>query len=175
MPDLSKMRVKVGIHESVIDRMREGLVANVTLSSRALTGSVSEVAAVTRPAGWWTGNEVRYDTWISLPPEDGLMPGMSADVEIVVATHRDVLRIPVAAIVETDAGPHCWIRTTNRSERRKLELGDSNGVFTIVERGIAEGDEVILNPSSLEEVGNVSDAPVEARDVLDSATDSLAP
>ena len=34
MPDLSKMQVKVGIHESVIDRIKPGLEARVTLPDR---------------------------------------------------------------------------------------------------------------------------------------------
>ena len=67
MPDLSQMQVKLGIHESVIDRVSPGLEAVVTLPDRTLTAKVTEVASVTRPAGWWTGNVVKYDTIIELP------------------------------------------------------------------------------------------------------------
>ena len=38
MPDLSQMQVKVGIHESVIDRMKPGLAAKVTLPDKTLDG-----------------------------------------------------------------------------------------------------------------------------------------
>ena len=151
MPDPSKMQVKVGIHESMIDRMKPGLSARVTLPNRTLRGTVSEVSPVTRPAGWWTGNEVRYDTIVKLPSVEGLRPGMSAEVEVLIARHEDVLMIPVAALVETDKGDACWVKTAEGARRRTLKLGDSNGVFTVVEAGLKEGDEVVLNPLAFQE------------------------
>ena len=111
MPDLSKMQIKVGIHESIIDRLKPGLSATVTLPDRTLDGRVSSVASVTRPAGWWTGNVVKYDTIIELPSVEGLKPGMSAEVEVIMDRHEDVLTIPVAAVVETAEGDFCWVKT----------------------------------------------------------------
>lgn len=149
MPDLTQMQVKLGIHESVIDRVRTGLTAIVTLPDRTLEASVSKVASVTKPAGWWTGNVVKYDTVIELPQDEGLKPGMSAEVEVVLAVHEDVLMIPVAAVVETEKGEFCWVQTSGGPEKRLLELGDSNDVFIEVVAGLNEGDEVVLNPISL--------------------------
>jgi HlyD family secretion protein len=146
MPDLTKMQVKVGIHESLVDRVTKGLPATVTLPDRTTTGTVSAVASVTRPAQWWTGNEVTYDTLIALSPEEGLKPGMSAEVEVVIAEYKNVLTVPVAAIVETEASQFCWVKTNTGITKRPLELGDSNTIFTIVKKGLREGDEVILNP-----------------------------
>ena len=73
---------------------------------------------------------------------------MSAEVEVLVARYEDVLKIPVAAIVETDAGNFCWVKTAQGAERRVLELGDSNDVYTVVEKGLQEGDKVVLNPQA---------------------------
>jgi len=148
MPDLSKMQVKVGIHESIVDRIRPGLKAIVTLPDRRLEAEVSKVASVTKPAGWWTGNVVKYDTIIELPAVEGLKPGMSAEVEVIMARHKDVLTIPVAAVVETDEDDFCWVKTPEGTQRRSLQLGDSNDVFIIVEAGLKEGDEVVLNPTA---------------------------
>jgi len=149
MPDLSKMQVKVGVHESIIDRVQPGLKARVTLPDRALEAKVTSVASVTRPAGWWTGNVVKYDTIVELPANEGLKPGMSAEVEIVMAVHKDVLSIPVAAVVETEKGDFCWVKTAEGAEKRVLKLGDSNDVFIVVNAGLAEGDKVVLNPTAI--------------------------
>lgn len=164
MPDLSKMQVKVGIHESIVDRVKKGLVAKVTLPDRTLYAKVSYVASITRPAGWWTGNVVKYDTIIDLPADEGLKPGMSAEVEIILATHKDVLTIPVAAVVATNDGDFCWVKSSEGTQRRKLQLGDSNDVFIVVESGLEEGDEVVLNPMSI-----VKDAQTEALKTIDEA------
>ncbi len=149
MPDLTKMQVKVGIHESIVDRIKPGMAATVTLPDATLTGKVSSVASVTRPAGWWTGNVVKYDTIIELPSVDGLKPGMSAEVEVIIDRHEDVLTIPVAAVVETAEGDFCWVKTAEGPQRRPLQLGDSDDSFIIVETGLREGDEVVLNPLAM--------------------------
>jgi multidrug efflux pump subunit AcrA (membrane-fusion protein) len=151
MPDLSRMQVKVGIHESIVGRIKPGMAARVTLPDKTLNGKVSSVASVTRPAGWWTGNVAKYDTIIELPSVDGLKPGMSAEVEVIMDRHADVLTIPVAAVVETAEGDFCWVKTAEGAKRRSLRLGDTNNVFTVVKSGLKEGDKVVLNPLAFEE------------------------
>jgi multidrug efflux pump subunit AcrA (membrane-fusion protein) len=151
MPDLSKMQVKVGIHESFIDRIKPGLATRVTLPDKTLEGEVSSVALITSPAGWWTGNVVKYDTIITLPSVQGLKPGMSAEIEVIIDRHENVLTIPVAAVVETAQGDFCWVKTASGSKRRLLKLGDTNNVFTVVKAGLNEGDEVVLHPFAFEE------------------------
>ena len=45
--------------------------AKVQLQDLTLEGEVSDtIAEVTRPAGWWTGNMVKYDTIIKLAAYD---------------------------------------------------------------------------------------------------------
>jgi multidrug resistance efflux pump len=159
MPDMSKMQVKVGIRETFIDRMKPGLKARVSLPGRMLEGEVSSVASVTGPAGWWNGNAVRYDTIVKLPSVSGLRPGMSAEVEVIIGRHEDVLTIPVAAVVETAEGDFCWVKTAEGVKRRLLQLGDTNDVFTVVETGLKEGDEAVLNPFAFEEARTVATKP----------------
>jgi multidrug efflux pump subunit AcrA (membrane-fusion protein) len=162
MPDLAKMQVKVGIHESIIDRIKPGLPARVTLPDQTLDGNISSVSPVTRPAGWWTGNVVKYDTIIELPSVDGLKPGMSAEVEVIMDRHEDVLTVPVAAVVETAEGDFCWVKTAERVQRRLLQLGDTNDSFIVVKAGLKEGDEVVLNPLDfIEEAQNEVLKPVD--------------
>ena len=146
IPDVSQMQVKVGIHESKVERLEVGMPAKVQLQDLTLDGSVGEIAEVTRPAGWWTGNVVKYDTIIKLEPHSGLKPGMSAIVDVVLAKHDDVLTIPVAAIVESGSGFYCWVQTEMGVKQRVIKLGDSNDEFTVVLVGLTEGEQVILNP-----------------------------
>lgn len=146
MPDLQQMQVKVGVHESSVKRVKNGQKAKVEMAEGTLAGVVTDVAAITKPAGWWTGNQVRYDTVVSLPTEEGLRPGMSADVEITIAEHTDVLLIPVAAVVDQGDENYCWVQTPAGPQREQIQLGDSNDIFAIVEQGLQENDEVLLNP-----------------------------
>jgi multidrug resistance efflux pump len=164
MPDLSRMQVKVGIHESMIDRIKPGLAARITLPDKTLDGEVSSVASVTGAAGWWTGNVVKYDTIIKLPSAKGLKPGMTAEVEVIIDRHADVLTIPVAAVVETALEDFCWVKTAEGAKRRALQLGDTNDTFIVVKAGLKEGDEVVLDP-----MASITEAQTLALKPLDKA------
>lgn len=148
IPDVGQMQVKVGIHESKIERLSVGMRASVQLQDITLDGTVDSIAEVTRPAGWWTGNMVKYDTIIKIDPRPGLKPGMSAIVDVVLADHHDVLTVPVAAIIESDDEFLVWVKTEDSVQRRTITIADSNDEFTIVTAGLTAGDELILNPAA---------------------------
>ena len=145
MPDLTKMQVKVGVHESKVDQLQVGMPAEIELQNEAVEGKIKSVASVTRPSGWWTGNVVKYDTVVQLDG-DGLKPGMSAQVKIQIAKHNDALVVPVSAVVEGADGFQCWVKNGEGYEKRMLSLGPSNDQFILIKNGLQEGDEVALNP-----------------------------
>ncbi len=157
MPDLDRMQIEIGIHEAIVDRVKAGLEAYVKLPDRELKAEVSEVATIAQPLGPWSGNVVKYDTIISLPDQDGLKPGMSAEVEVVLAEYDDVLYVPVSAVLETDQGHFCWIeRDADPPKKQRVILGESNDIYVIVEQGLKEGEQVLLNPLELMEQEKVA-------------------
>ncbi|NNE01478.1 MAG: efflux RND transporter periplasmic adaptor subunit [Pirellulaceae bacterium] len=171
IPDLEQMQVKVGIHESKVGRLNTGMAAQIALQDLALEGAVDTIASITKPAGWWTGNMVKYDTIIKLDPQPGLKPGMSAVVDIVLANYEDVLTIPVAAIVESNEGFLCWVQSEFGVKKRVIQLGDSNDEFTIVTAGLTEGEKVVLNPLAfVDEAQNAALQPKQSSDPVDKNT-----
>ena len=173
MPDLNKMQVKVGIHEAIIENVEVGQKAIVTLPDRTIETTVTTVADIARPLGPWAGDEVQYDVIIELPKQDGLKPGMSAEVEIIMAEHKDVMTIPVAAVIETSNGFVCWIEDENDPTavptKTTLSLGQSNDVHVVVTDGLRPGDQVILNP-----LAYVQEAQDDAMKALDESKEDDA-
>jgi multidrug efflux pump subunit AcrA (membrane-fusion protein) len=105
---------------------------------------------------------VKYDTIIELPSKEGLKPGMSAEVQIEMDRFEDVLTIPVAAVIETVNGDFCWVKTADGVQRRSLKLGATDDAFIVVKAGVAEGDEVVLNPLAyIEEAQSEALKPVD--------------
>jgi HlyD family secretion protein len=97
------------------------------------------------------------------PKETGvLLVGYSADVEVVLDTRSDVLRVPTAAIQE--GGRVLLYRADNRRlEERRIQSGLSNWEYTEATSGLSAGDQVVL---SLERKGVAPGAkvvPEEAR------------
>ena len=148
MPDLSKMQVKVGIHESMIEKVHIGMSADVTLADVKVQGKVSSVASVAQPAGWWTGNVVKYDVIVDVPASEDLKPGMTAEVDLLLSESKNVLSIPVSSIIETDGGFFCWVKKQETFERVPILLGEGNEIFVVVEKGLQLNDEVALNPQA---------------------------
>lgn len=146
MPDLTQMQVEIGVHESIIERMKVGLAAKVTLAGRVLDGEVVSVSPVARPAGWWRGSVVKYDTVVKLASVEGLKPGMSAEVEVALAHHENVPTIPVDAVVDTPEGTFCWVQTGDGIVRRDVRVGDTDGEAVVVKSGLAEGEEIVVDP-----------------------------
>ncbi len=168
MPDLTQMQVKVGIHESVVKEIQQGMVANVTLNRSLIPAKVTYVASVAKPASWWTGNVVKYDAIVTLPDVEGMRPGMSAEVEIVMASYTDVVVVPAAACIETKDGFACWVQQSTGPERRTLDVGDSSNMHLWVRDGVKSGEQVILDP-----LANVPEAQEEAARLYESADSIL--
>ncbi len=73
-----------------------------------------------------------------------LLVGYSADVEIVLATRNNVLRVPTAALLE---GNRLYVvhQSDATIEVRRIEPGLSNWEFTEIRSGLNEGERIVLS------------------------------
>ena len=96
--DLSEMQILSPVDESDIGQIREGQPVRFTVKTypdRTFTGVVRQV----RLQSTIEQNIVNYTVVISVRNEDGkLLPGMTATVEFVVASAKDVLKVANAAL-----------------------------------------------------------------------------
>jgi HlyD family secretion protein len=69
-----------------------------------------------------------------------LKPGTSADVEIVLATHENVVRIPTGALFE---GNQVLVVEGDRLVARTVEIGLKNWNWTEITSGLAQGDTIV--------------------------------
>ena len=80
----------------------------------------------------------------------GLKPDMSAEVTIQVDPPKEpVLAIPLQAVVggtEGGAKRKVFVMTPAGPQEREVTLGLFNEKMVEVKEGLAEGDEVVLNP-----------------------------
>jgi HlyD family secretion protein len=71
-----------------------------------------------------------------------LLPGYSADVEVILAERADVLRIPTRALVE---GKRVYVLEGGTVRTRDVTLGIGNWEFTEVTAGIDAGTQVVVS------------------------------
>lgn len=154
LPDLSQMKVKMKVHESVVKKVKNGLTATMrvdALPNQVLHGKVVSVATLAQGDDWRGGGVKEYETTVSvddLPADAGLRPGMSAEVKILVKTVRDALTVPVQAVTEADGKHVCYLAVGNRVERREVTIGEGNDQYVQILEGIADGDRVALDARS---------------------------
>lgn len=151
LPDLSKMQVKVNVHESKVEQLRPGMRSRIRILDRELTGEVKSIANQPEPGGWMSANVKEYATQVRIDGQpEGLRPGMTAEVQILVAHVKDALRVPVAAVVEQRGNYLAWVQKKGGGvEKRALKLGFNNDQFLEVKEGLTEGEEVLLNPRAV--------------------------
>ena len=150
LPDLSQMQVKVAVHESKVDQLRPRMRARIRIQDQQYHGEVGSIANQPEAGGFFSANVKEYATVVRLDGDQkGVKPGMTAEVEILVAHLKDVLMLPVAAVVEQRGKFYCWVKRGENTERRPLVLGLSNDKFVEVTDGVTVGDEVVLNPRAV--------------------------
>ncbi|MFZ5657705.1 MAG: efflux RND transporter periplasmic adaptor subunit [Pseudomonadota bacterium] len=96
--DLSKMEIELAVDEADIGQVKVGQSATFTVDAfpeRRFRGQVAQV----RLSATTTNNVVTYPVVIAVDNGDGaLLPGMTANAEIVVSQKENVLRVPNAAL-----------------------------------------------------------------------------
>jgi HlyD family secretion protein len=166
LPDPKRMQVKARINEARISLIKPGMSATIRLDAfpdTVLKGVVQEVKEYPAPTGWWGSNVKEYETTIKiLDPTIGLRPGYTAEVKIRVEQLADVLQVPVQAIIEHGKKHYCVLRDGDRFEAREVILGSTNDKTVVIEGGLEEGEEVVLNANAYrKEVGLPEISPEE--------------
>lgn len=96
--DLSKMQIDAMVSEADVGGVEEGQSVTFTVDAfpqRKFRGSVRQV----RFAPTTNQNVVNYTTVVEVSNDDlKLRPGMTANASILIAEHKDVLRIPNGAL-----------------------------------------------------------------------------
>jgi HlyD family secretion protein len=148
LPDLSQMQVKVTIHESKVEQLRSGMRARVSVQGRELQGTVTSVANQPEALSFSMANVKTYATVVKIDGEQkDLKPGMTAEVEILIADLENVIAVPVQAIVEEHGKFLCLVK--GEVEPRQVQIGLSNTTKIEIVKGLYAGDQVLLNPRKL--------------------------
>lgn len=118
---------------------------------RLLHGHVKKVTPLATQASWYTDAR-SFPTVVSIDdPVPGLRPDMTAEVTLVADdSPGHVLTVPLSAIL-AGQGPHrkCLVLTDEGPAEREVMVGRHNDALAEIEDGLAEGDEVVVNPEDV--------------------------
>jgi len=143
--DTGCLYVTAPIDEVDAPRIRAGMPARVTLDAfrdRAFPARVRRVAPYVLDVEK-QARTVEVEAEIEIPDDVALLPGYSADLEVILEERENALRLPTRALIEGD--DVFVLADSGLLERRELELGLGNWEWTEVRSGLSAGDRVVLS------------------------------
>lgn len=152
-----QMTVTISIDETDILSLKEGQEAQVTVSSvsdDAFTGSVTSISKV---ADTSTG-VTRYSAEVTLDREEGMLVGMTANVDVRIEGTENALIIPVDALHQNSASYYVYTgydeeqkRYTGRTD---VTIGMQNDDYVEITSGLNEGDTVYYTEADSDGFGD---------------------
>ncbi len=151
IPNTSGMKVETKVHETSVDKVHVGLPARITVEAfpdKTFTGEVTKVSPLPDAQRGFLNPDLKvYNTDVSINElESSLRPGMSAKVEIIIEQFKNVLYVPVQAIVSQQRKKYCYVQSGNELKEREVQAGPFNENFIVIYDGLKEGDKVSLDP-----------------------------
>ena len=174
--DLRDMQVEAAIDEADVGRLRPGLPATFSVDAFPRRGFTGEIVQI-RKSPVTVQNVVSYTVVISARnPDLALLPGMTANVRIVVEQRENALKVPNAALRfrpagEVEAPPQprpgaaakgrdtartgrVWVPDGRGARPLEVRLGLSDGLSTEIVAGpLTEGAEVVVGLAAAEQRG----------------------
>lgn len=165
--DLTKMQIDTSVDEADIGKVKVGQEVEFTVDAYAditFKGKVGQV----RIAPITVQNVVTYDVVITVDnPDIKLKPGMTANVSVIVAEKKDILKIPNAAIrfrpaektktKQPQKGAGVWVLENEKLKRLPVTVGISDGNFTeLVSGELRESQDVVTEETVAKAKGSTT-------------------
>jgi HlyD family secretion protein len=142
--DTSCIYITAPIDEVDAPRVREGMPARVTLDAfrdRSFPAHVRRVAPYVLDTEK-QARTVEVEAEVDEMGDALLLPGYSADVEVILAERADVLRVPTRALLE---GRRVYLLEDGRVRAREVTTGLGNWEYTEITGGLEAGERVVIS------------------------------
>ncbi len=152
-----RIYVLATIDEVDVGRLKLGQPVRITVDAfpgEKFSGKIGRISPIVSGGKLETRTA---DVWIYFSKKDfRLKPGMSADIEILIATVDNVLSVPSQCVVEREGKKQVFTAegktvrpgATVVAKLKPVETGETNWSFTEIRKGLSAGQYVITNPEA---------------------------
>jgi macrolide-specific efflux system membrane fusion protein len=150
--DASAFQITTNVVESDLGDIAVGQPAAITISAigATVTGKVSAISPVASSDNTGGGSVVAYPVTVSLdsvPPK--ARSGMTADVTITIASAKNVLTVPAAALRGSDGGYRVLtLDATGQPVSTPVSVGLVTSTTAEIKDGISEGTAVVTGTAA---------------------------
>jgi HlyD family secretion protein len=145
--DLDQTAVDVNVTEVQIAAIRRGAPVKITVDAypdRTFQGRVSRIAGGADQATRTIQVEIDIAN-----PGHLLRPGMYATAELSAGEDKDVLVVPLGAMVNVGDQHFVWVVKDNKVSRRAVNVGRATGEVVAVTKGLSEDDQIVARGADL--------------------------
>ncbi|MEM7384675.1 MAG: efflux RND transporter periplasmic adaptor subunit, partial [Verrucomicrobiota bacterium] len=151
IPDTSKMKVEIKVHESHVGQVKVGHTAYVVLDSmpdQRFRGEVTKVGILPDSQSRWGNPNLKvYSTEIVITDDlPDVKPGVSARAEIIVTKIDDALAVPIQAVTSLKGKQVCYVKGAGDPKPKEVQVGLFNNKFIEINNGLEVGDRILLAP-----------------------------
>ncbi len=152
-----RIYVLATIDEVDVGKLKLGLPVTITVDAfpgEKFSGTIKRISPIVSGGKLETRTA---DVWIYFDQkQQRIKPGMSADVEILVATLENVLSVPSQAVIEREGKKQVYVAEGSPLRQgaravariRPIEVGETNWSFTQITGGLKPGEYVIITPEA---------------------------
>ena len=158
LPDMTKMISETYINEIDISKIKVGQKVTLSIDAfpdKELKGEVISVANIGQPMPKSDSKVFEVNIRIFGSDPD-LKPAMTTGNVIQTGVYSDKIYVPSEAVFETDSTKFVYLKRKNLV-RQIVDLGEENEDYTIINKGVVEGEVLQLNepekPEEIETVG----------------------
>lgn len=146
--DLDNLQAKVLCGKYDAEKVKLGETAEVNNGGVTYKGQVSNIAPIAVSTVSNSGQETNLPVYVDITDKTpDLKVNFDADIDILVAEQKDVIKVPAESIkTEKDGTSYVYIVQGNKAIKKKITIGVQSDMEVEVKSGVNVGDKVILNP-----------------------------
>jgi hypothetical protein len=152
LPDMTKMISETYVNEIDIAKIKVGQKVSLTIDAfpdKELKGEVISVANIGQPMPK-SDSKVFLVNIRVFGSDPDLKPAMTTGNLIQTGVYNDKLYVPSEAVFETDSTKFVYLKN-GRIVKQLVDIGEENEDFVIINKGLKEGDVLVLNEPEKQE------------------------
>lgn len=161
LPDTTKMRAQVKVHESLAGRVKPGQIATVKVDAAGgatFSGKVESIGVLAEGGGWRDPNRREYTVKIAIdhdPESSPLKPSMRCEATLTLGTVEKSLTVPIQSVFSEDQVRFVYTPSGGRGSRFvrvPVGLGQRSDTLAEITAGLTEGMQVLIRQPQPSEI-----------------------
>jgi RND family efflux transporter MFP subunit len=135
---LNKMKIRIWLSDNERMQIHKGMKAIATAGGKSFVGKVSEISVAIDPM-----KQAFYADLIFDNSKGEILPGLTANVEIVIYENPRAIVVPRNLVLSEDSKHFVFITRDSKAIKKFVTIANSNGTYYEIASGLNVGDSIV--------------------------------